>query len=127
MTMGWTTSGDFKNTDKFLQNMVRGSHFKDLKRFADEGVQALRDATPRDSGETAAGWYAVVKKEGSSSYRIEWRNRHVVGGAVIAVLIQYGHGTGTGGYVRAVDYVNPAMQPVMDKITERVWKEVTNG
>lgn len=127
MTIGWTTSGDFKNLERFYRKMQSGNPYRDLERFATEGVQALRDATPRDSGETAAGWYAVVTKERGNSYRIEWRNRHVVDGAVIAVLIQYGHGTGTGGYVQPVDYVNPAMKEVFDRIAEKVWREVTNG
>lgn len=126
MTIGWSSTGSFKKTDKFFERMLKGAPFKDLDRFAKAGEQALRDATPVESGETRGSWYSVVRRVGRYSYRIEWRNSHVVDGAVIAVLIQYGHGTGTGGYVPAVDYVNPAMRPLADMITERVWKEVTS-
>ena len=83
-------------------------------------------ATPRDTGETSGSWTAKVTKTGKS-WQIVWLNTHVVDGEPIAILLQYGHGTGTGGYVQGRDYINPAMKPVFDKIAENVWKEVRNA
>lgn len=97
-----------------------------LDRYGKVGVEALRRATPVDSGLTANSWGYRIVKMGAGS-RIEWYNTNVNDRTVIAVLIQYGHGTGTGGYVEGRDYVNPAMRRVFDQLAEEVWKEVTNA
>lgn len=120
------TSGDFKNTDRFLRKMSSGAIFQKLDQEARRGVEALSLATPRDSGETANAWsYNITRTR--KSWRIAWMNGHVVNGQIIAVLIQYGHGTRNGGYVQGRDYINPAIQPIFDKIAESVWREVQNA
>ena len=88
------------------------------------GVDALASATPVESGLTAASWYFEVES-GGGRHRITWKNSNVNGGVHIAIILQYGHGTGTGGYVQGRDYINPAIRPVFDKIEAEVWKEVT--
>lgn len=89
------------------------------------GVAALEQATPKETGETAISWkYRIVR--GKTFIRIEWYNTHLdVNGTMIAVLIQYGHGTGTGGYVVGRDYINPAMRPLFDKFVIDIWKKVS--
>lgn len=120
------SSGSFKKTQSFLDGLSRGAIFDGLERFAQMGVDALANATPRESGETAQSWgYEILR--GKSSVRIEWYNTHVNQGSNIAILIQYGHGTGTGGYVAGRDYINPAIKPIFDQIINDVWKKVTNG
>lgn len=121
-----SASGDYGRTISSLQKMESGDVFKNLTRFGEMGVSALARATPVDSGETAQSWSADVGSAGSFYY-IEWSNSHRDGGPPVAILIQYGHGTGTGGYVAGRDYINPAMRPVFDKITNEIWKQVTSG
>lgn len=100
--------------------------FESLHRHGRVGVDALSRATPRETGETSTSWgYQVSVGRGKAS--ISWFNTHVDDGVNVAVIIQYGHGTGTGGYVQGRDYINPAMRPVFDKILEDVWRQVTNG
>lgn len=98
--------------------------YKSLERYGQEGVAALSSATPADTGLAANSWYYTVEvtKNGAS---ITWSNSDVEGGFPVAVMIQYGHGTGTGGYVSGRDYINPAIVPIFDKIAESVWREVT--
>ena len=116
--------GSFKNTEAFLNRNKKMDVYKILTSYAEQGVEALRENTPKDSGETADSWsYEIV--ESSRGYRIYWRNSHVNKGIPIAILIQYGHGPGTGGYVQGRDFINPAIQPIFDKIADEAWKEVT--
>jgi hypothetical protein len=120
------TRGSFKNSESFLRKMLEGDIYAGLARYGDEGVRALAAATPYESGETARGWYYEIEKT-RTSYSIIWKNSHVVDGVPIAIILQYGHGTGTGGYVQGQDYINPAIKPVMDKIALDVWKVVSNA
>ena len=118
--------GNFKRLDAFLNKMSRGDRFKELDKFGREGVNALASATPIDSGMTASAWNYEIRNSGGS-WTISWTNSHIVDGVPIAIILQYGHGTGTGGYVQGRDYINPAIQPVMDRIAENVWKAVTSA
>lgn len=124
--MGLTSSGSFRNTYKFLRFVESGDQFSGVERYATAGVDALSNATPRESGETAESWGSKVsKKRGIIS--IDFTNSHVNDGVNIAILIENGHGTGTGGYVPGRDYINPAIRPVFDKIADDVWEKVRNG
>jgi hypothetical protein len=126
MKVSFTSKGDFKRTQTFLSKMAKGDLFRNLNGLAQSGVAALSSATPRDSGETAAMWSADVKI--SSRYAtIVWKNGHVVNGVPIAIILQYGHGTGTGGYVQGRDYINPAIKPVMDQLADQAWKAVVSA
>lgn len=98
--------------------------FLTLNRYGQIGVQALAAATPRDSGETAASWTYEIKRA-PGSYSIVWGNTHMAANQPVAILLQYGHGTGTGGYVQGRDYINPAIQPIFDQIAAEAWKAVT--
>lgn len=115
--------GDFKKTYNFLKRAKKLS-MDDLREYGELGVEALSQATPRDSGRTAESWYyqIVQTKDG---YSLEFLNSNVVDGVPIAIIIQYGHGTGTGGYVQGRDYINPAIRPIFDDIARNLWKEVT--
>lgn len=118
--------GDFKNTERFLKKMSTTDFSAFLKNLAQRGVQALAAATPVDSGLTANSWgYEIVRSR--SSLSITWTNSHIVDGRPIAIMLQYGHGTGTGGYVRGRDYINPAIQPIFDEIADELWKVVTSA
>ena len=116
--------GDFEKTTKFLKKASTSNITEILHRYGQEGVVALATATPVDSGKTASSWsYEIVPTDGGVSIR--WNNTNVNNGVNIAVILQYGHGTGTGGYVQGRDYINPALRPIFDKIADGAWKEVT--
>ena len=120
----FSMDGDFTNTYKFLTRLQKGEIFKSLEKYGEKGRAALAAATPKDSGKTAASWtYKVDVSNGGAS--ITWDNTNENNGVKIAVILQMGHGTGTGGYVQGRDYINPAMRPIFDKIASDVWKEVT--
>lgn len=120
-----TSQGDFSKTQKFLAKLARPNIIERLKAYGSMGVDALSAATPKDSGKTAGSWGYEVKQSGKT-YSIVWTNTNVVNGVPIAVILQYGHGTGTGGYVKGRDYINPAIQPIMNRIAEDVWKVVSS-
>ena len=121
-----TSSGSFKNTETFLNDMKMGKAFTDLDRYGRWGVDALSNATPRDTGLAASSWgYQVGHTKGT--YSVSWFNTDREGGINVAVILQYGHGTGTGGYVVGIDYINPALKPIFDKAVEDIWRRVTNG
>lgn len=127
MVVSISSSGSFDDTEAWLKKMSRGADmFSSLERYGAAGVAALRAATPVDSGETANSWfYEVVQKAGSWS--LVWGNSHVNQGRQIAVLLQYGHGTRTGGYVAGRDYINPALAPIFDQMAAEGWKVVTES
>lgn len=127
-SFSFESSGSFSNLERFLNSATKGSLISNvLERCGSEGVHALAAATPIDSGDTRNSWnYKVEKSRGS--YSIIWTNDHkTVDGDPIAIILQYGHGTGTGGYVQGRDYINPAMKPVFDSIADKVWKAVTSA
>ena len=118
--------GDFNNIEKFLNAMKGQSYLNRLSDYGDKGVKALSEATPVDSGLTAKSWdFEIARNEGSTS--INWLNTNEVDGFNVALALQYGHGTGGGGYVAGRDYINPAIRPVADEISEGVWKEVVSS
>jgi hypothetical protein len=121
-----TSSGSFAKTEAFLHFLQRGKMFDNLSTYGQRGVDALRSATPIETGETSEDWgYQIGKRPGRVA--ISWFNTHNEDGVNIAVIIQYGHGTGTGGWVEGRDYINPAMRPIFDKILDDVWRQVTNA
>jgi hypothetical protein len=119
-----TSSGSFDNMEAFLKKAASGSMFDTLERFGDEGVRALAAATPKDSGESAGSWYYEIIKDGKS-WSIVWGNTHVVDGTPVVVLLEHGHGTGTGGYVPPHPFINDALKGVFDRIATEAWKVVT--
>jgi hypothetical protein len=115
--------GDWKKSRKFLKRCSDLDLDDVLNLYGQEGVDALAKATPKDTGKTAASWSYEVTK-GRESIVITWKNSNIVDGVPIAVILQYGHGTRNGGYVEGVDYINPAMRPVFERIAARAWGEV---
>jgi len=112
----FTQKGDFNNTLKYLQKMKETDALATLSRYGSLGVNALSNATPHESGLTAASWYyTTVARPGY--YSIRWHNSHIEDGIPIAVILQYGHGTRNGGYVEGRDYINPAIRPIFDQIS----------
>lgn len=116
--------GDFSNLTRYLEGIKGCVNPSILDKYGEKGVAALSSATPVDSGKTANSWYYDVEiKNGSVS--INFYNSNIQNGVPIAVILQYGHGTGTGGWVQGQDYINPAIQPIFDEIANEAWKEVT--
>lgn len=121
-----TSSGSFDKTESFLKKMQSLDIMGILHTYGQQGVAALASATPMESGLTAASWGFEVSRKGHT-YSITWTNSDVESGFPVAIMLQYGYGTGTGGYVQGRDYINPAIQPIFDKIAESVWKVVTSA
>lgn len=118
--------GDFKRTTKFLNKAKDLEIYNILSKYGQIGVEALRSATPVDSGETASSWTYDVGRF-RNGYTITWSNTHVNKGVNIALILQLGHGTGTGGYYAGTDYINPALSEIFDEIADSAWHEVTSA
>lgn len=116
--------GDFSKLNRYFERVKEVVKVGDLDRFGREGVQALSSVTPRDTGLTATSWNYSIERS-SNRVSITFNNTNIQNGVPIAIILQYGHGTRNGGYVQGRDYINPAIQPIFDKIAEDAWKEVT--
>jgi hypothetical protein len=124
-TIRFTHKGDFSKTTRFLERAKQVVRRSDLDKYAKKGVEALASATPVDSGLTANSWkYEIVNEK--DSITINFINTNVNKHVPIAVIIQYGHATGNGGWVEGRDYINPAIQPIFDEMVNDIWREVTN-
>ena len=120
----FTHKGDFSKTTNFLGRAKKAVRYSDLEKYAKKGVEALVSATPTESGLTASSWqYEIVNKNGSVT--INFINTNVNKGVPIAIIIQYGHATGNGGWVEGRDYINPTIQPIFDEMVNDIWREVT--
>ena len=117
--------GDFKKATSYLEKLKGAIQLSSFDKYGREGVNALSSATPVDSGETASSWYYKIERT-KNTISITFYNSNVNKGVPIAIILQYGHGTGTGGWVEGRDYMNPAIQAIFDKMAEEAWKEVTN-
>ena len=116
--------GDFSKIARFLEKAKEAVRLGDLDKYGREGVAALASATPVESGLTANSWYYEIENKNGSA-TISFHNSNIQNGVPIAIVLQYGHGTGTGGWIQGKDYINPAIQPIFDKIVVDAWKEVT--
>lgn len=124
--ISFDVTGDFRTTEDFLRKVQKVDILGVMKSFGEEGVAALSSATPTDTGLTAGSWgYDVQVNNGV--YSISWTNTDVENDFPVAIMLQYGYATGTGGYVQGRDYINPAMRPIFDDIANRVWKAVTSA
>jgi hypothetical protein len=119
-----SSRGSFKNVEAFLGRMKRREQFAGLEKYGPIGVNALAAATPKESGETASSWYYEIFSR-PGYFSIRWANSNMEEGISIAAIIQYGHGTGDGGYVQGIDYINPVMRPIFQQIADDMWREVT--
>ena len=120
----FSQKGNFSKLTSFLEKAKEVVKLGDLDKYGKAGVKALESATPIESGLTASSWYYTIEnKNGTAS--INFHNSNIQNGVPIAIILQYGHGTGTGGWVEGRDYINPAIQPLFDKIADDAWKEVT--
>lgn len=118
--------GDFSKLTRYLERVKEAVKLGNLDKYGREGVAALASATPIESGKTASSWYYEIENKNGSA-TISFYNSNVNKGVPIAIILQYGHGTGTGGWVQGRDYINPAIQPIFDKIAEEAWREVTKS
>lgn len=125
MGIRFRQKGEFKKTEKFLKKSLGKKYVTILRKYGEYGVQALSANTPKNTGLLSSSWYYEIEQKGSS-ISVIWKNRDMEGGYNIAILLQYGHGTGTGGYVEGVDYINPALKPIFESLAQAAWKEVTS-
>lgn len=116
--------GNFSNLTRYLERIKNVAHLGDLDKYGRAGVAALASATPVDTGLTANSWYYEIKHSKGSA-TISFCNSNIQNGVPIAIILQYGHGTGTGGWVQGRDYINPAIKPIFDSLANEAWREVT--
>ncbi|HMT88236.1 MAG TPA: hypothetical protein PKC73_01250 [Dermatophilaceae bacterium] len=126
MDVSFTSRGSFNKTESFLRNAPKQNVRAVLESCGQAGVRALSAATPRASGIAAESWYCEVIQT-RSGWTIAWSNSNIENGFPVAVMLQYGHGTGTGGWVEGKDYINPALKPIFDQIADKAWKAVTSA
>lgn len=124
--ISFEVTGDFKNTESFLKAMSQKKMFDTLEKYGQMGVDALSNATPVASGLAARSWSYSIEKE-RDSYTITWSNGDIENGFPVVIMLQYGHATRNGGFIRGIDYINPALKPIFDKIDQEVWKAVTSA
>lgn len=122
--ISFSEKGDFKKTRKWLEKSSKLDLEKILDKYGKLGVEALSSATPKDSGETANSWGYEIST-GSKSSSITWTNSNIENGFPVAIMLQYGHGTGNGGYVSGRDYINPAIRDIFESLAKEAWREVT--
>ena len=122
-----TSKGNFDRTKRFLNKMENMNLYSILARYGQEGVRRLEQATPKRTGLTSRSWTYKIRVQRNDFGVLEFWNTNENDGVPIALLIQYGHGTGTFGYVPGIDYINPALQPVFEQMANDIWKEVVNG
>lgn len=115
--------GDFKTLTSYLLKSKEEPKLESLTSICEQGVAALADATPKDTGLTSKSWgYKIVRRGGSVS--ITFNNSNIQNGVPIAIILQYGHATRNGGYVQGIDYINPALRPIFENIATAAWEEV---
>jgi hypothetical protein len=121
----FTHRGNFDRTERFLKRAKDNDYISILTKYALQGLHALINSTPKDSGLTSDSWsYDIeIRKSGFSIY---WKNKNLVNGIPVVILLQYGHGTRSGSFVEGRDFINPAMRPIFDSLSENLWKEVTS-
>lgn len=115
--------GDFSKTLRFFNKLLRRDYLNVAEKYAQKGLAALKDATPKESGRTSEAWNYIIESN-SDTVKITYTNSNIVKGVNIAIILQYGHGTRNGGYVAGRDYINPAIQPIFDQIADEAWNEV---
>lgn len=126
MTISFSSKGDWSRTANWLDSLTKGDIFRALDKYGRQGVDALSKATPRSSGLAASSWSYKVTRS-STMWSIHWTNTNIENGFPVVIGLQYGHGTGTGGWVEGQDFINPAIRPVFDRIAADVWKAVTSA
>lgn len=125
MRLKFKSKGDWNDTENWLNKLINKHDYKVLEKYGRLGVAALSAATPVDTGVTAASWdYKIVIRNGQSVSLVFTNNNKTVTGIPIVVLLQYGHGNGHGAYIQGRDFINPAIQPLFDKIADEFWREV---
>lgn len=116
-------SGTFKKTTEYLKKVSRSLQNANFQQYGERGIIALKQATPKDTGKTSESWSYTIEKT-STSVTIAWTNSNIHDGVNVAVILQYGHGTKNGGYVKGIDYINPAMKPIFEQLAKEAWEEV---
>lgn len=118
------TRGNFKNVNSFLERLKENVDLSILDKYGRKGVAALSDATPKDTGLTSESWeYSITRERGKAT--LSFHNTNFQNGIPIAIILQYGHATRNGGWVEGIDYINPALQPILNKLANEAWEEMT--
>lgn len=119
-----TQKGDFSKTERFFNRLLRKNYLNIIADYANRGIEALKQATPENTGKTADSWsYEIVKGKGKTT--LYFTNSNVQNGCNVAILLIYGHGTRNGGYVQGNDFVTPALRPIFQDLADKIWREVT--
>jgi len=119
-----TQKGDFSKTERFFNRLLRKNYLNIIADYANRGIEALKQATPENTGKTADSWsYEIVKGKGKTT--LYFTNSNIQNGCSVAILLIYGHGTRNGGYVEGNDFVTSALRPIFQELADKIWREVT--
>lgn len=125
MPFVFSSRGDYRKLERYLKEKASNDRLEAImSRYGDRGVRALMNATPVRTGLTARSWHYTIL-HGKYGLSLSWYNTQMVGTTPVVILIQYGHGTGTGGYVQGIDFINPALKPIFAALADELWKEVS--
>ena len=127
--MQFIHKGDFKHIEAFLAKNLKIKPVirMILNKYGRLGVEALKEATPKYTGKTSESWSYDIVEEANGNLKIVWSNSNLGDDwAPIAILLQYGHATGNGGYVQGQDYINPAIDKTFHRMAEDAWEEVNH-
>lgn len=117
--------GSFTKTMKFFNHILKRDYLNVLNKYGTMGVVRLQEYTPKDTGVTAYSWnYDIEEDKTKGVITLRWTNSNINNYVNIALILQYGHATRNGGWVEGIDYINPALQPVFEKMVDDVWLEV---
>lgn len=119
------SDGDFFKAKKFMKRANDASKFENIRTIMNQCIQALKKATPEDTGKTADSWEYSIKNT-DYGYDVEVRNSNIQNGICIALLLEYGHATGNGGWVEGQHYMRPVLTKYYNKILQDTWERITS-
>ena len=115
----FTQKGDFSKTEKYFQSLLDKKYLDILDKYGKRGVEALRSATPVDTGLAASSWGYTIEQEGGIT-KLIWTNDDIEGGCNVAILVDRGHATKSGGWVPGLHFVDEAIAPIIAQIVREV-------
>lgn len=120
----FTQKGDFNKVQKWLNSLLNKDYLNVLSQYGQKGVNALRAATPVDSGLAASSWnYQISFERGYTT--LAWTNDDIEGGCSVVILIDRGHATKSGSWVPGLHFIDTALDPIIKELEDAVWREVT--
>lgn len=124
MGVYFTHKGNFNRVEKWLNSLLNLDYLNMLSTYGQRGVEALRAATPIETGLAASSWRYEIGHNGQCT-TLTWINDDIEGGYSVVILVDRGHATKDGGWVPGQHFIEAALDPIIQELSDAVWKEVT--